>query len=211
MTSLKSQILGRTIYAITSILKSSVHIHIDCDPEYNTEQQYLFAFWHGKQLLPVWTLRKLHKTEGAVLISPSKDGDILSVWAKQLGYEVIRGSSRHKNISALAAMQRRLKQGHALGYGIDGPIGPIHKVKPGMTHMAQKFHIPIVPVGSAFSEKWVVEKAWDKYEIPKPFSKASLYLGKPFIVEKGLDLDACNLQLENLIHDAEAKALAQLK
>ncbi|MFX5622524.1 DUF374 domain-containing protein, partial [Acinetobacter baumannii] len=89
-------------------------------------------------------------------ISPSKDGDLLTVWLKKLGYEVIRGSSRHQNISALAGMIRKLKKGYSLGFGIDGPIGPIYKVKPGMTHMAQKLGIPIVPVGSAFSQKWVV-------------------------------------------------------
>jgi lysophospholipid acyltransferase (LPLAT)-like uncharacterized protein len=143
-------------------------------------------------------------------VSPSRDGDILTVWLERLGYEIIRGSSRSRNIEALVGMMRKLKEGYSLGFGIDGPIGPIYRVKPGMTHLAQKFNIPIIPVGSAFSRCWVVKKAWDQYEIPKPFSKAALYLGEPFSVSRGADLTESNLALEKLIHAAEEKALALL-
>jgi len=103
-------------------------------------------------------------------------------------------------------MMRKLKAGYSLGFGIDGPIGPIYKVKPGMTHMAQKFKIPIIPVGTAFSRSWVAEKAWDKYEIPKPFAKAVFYLGKPFTIEKEADLATSNDMLERLIIQAEITA-----
>jgi hypothetical protein len=207
---LKSQILGHLAYYMTCLLKGSVKVTVSQHPEYNPNQQYLFAFWHGKQLLPVWALKR-HLTARAVLISPSKDGDLLTVWLKKLGYEVIRGSSRHQNISALAGMIRKLKKGYSLGFGIDGPIGPIYKVKPGMTHMAQKLGIPIVPVGSAFSQKWVVEKAWDKYEIPKPFAQAVFCLGKPLLIEAGRDLESCNKELEDLIHAVEREAEGKIK
>jgi lysophospholipid acyltransferase (LPLAT)-like uncharacterized protein len=208
---LKSQILGRLAYMVTLLLKSTLTICVSRHPDYDLQQQYLFAFWHGKQLLPVWELRRqVAGTKRAVLVSPSKDGDLLTVWLKQLGYKVIRGSSRRRNVSALVLMMRQLKDGYSLGFGIDGPIGPIYKVKPGMTHMAQKLNIPIVPVGSAFSQKWLVKKAWDKYEIPKPFSKASFYLGQPYYVKPDADLETSNQELEVLIHEAETKALALL-
>jgi lysophospholipid acyltransferase (LPLAT)-like uncharacterized protein len=195
----KSQILGYFAYCVTLLLSKTLRVVISKHPEYNPKTQYLFAFWHGKQLLPVFQLQK-HQTERAVLVSPSRDGDMLTVWLKNLGYEVIRGSSRKQN------MIRKLKAGYSLGFGIDGPIGPIYKVKPGMTHMAQKFRIPIIPVGSAFSRRWVAEKAWDRYEIPKPFSKAVFYLGKPFYIEKEADLATSNDMLEGLITEAEKVA-----
>lgn len=198
----KSRILGHLAYYMTVLLGMTLRVVISKHPEYNPKTQYLFAFWHGKQLLPVFELQN-HGTKRAVLVSPSRDGDLLSVWLKNLGYEVIRGSSRKQNISALAGMIRKLKEGYSLGFGIDGPIGPIHKVKPGMTHMAQKFGIAIIPVGSAFSRRWVFEKAWDKYEIPKPFAKAVFYLGKPFYIEKEVDLAISNDMLEGLITEAE--------
>jgi lysophospholipid acyltransferase (LPLAT)-like uncharacterized protein len=202
---LKSRILGNLAYYMTVLLGMTLRVVISKHSEYNPKSQYLFAFWHGKQLLPVFELQS-HGTRRAVLVSPSRDGDLLTVWLQKLGYEVVRGSSRTQNISALAGMIRKLKAGCSLGFGIDGPIGPIYKVKPGMTHMAQKFRIPIIPVGTAFSRRWVVEKAWDKYEIPKPFAKAVFYLGKPFYIEKGTDLAASNDMLEGLINDAEVAA-----
>lgn len=201
----KSQILGHLAYYITLLLGMTLRVVISKHPEYNPKTQYLFAFWHGKQLLPVFELQN-HDTQRAVLVSPSRDGDLLSIWLRNLGYEVIRGSSRKQNISALAGMIRKLKEGYSLGFGIDGPIGPIYKVKPGMTHMAQKFGIAIIPVGSAFSHRWVFEKAWDKYEVPKPFAKAVFYLGKPFYIEKEADLAISNDMLERLINDAEKTA-----
>ncbi len=201
----KSRILGYFAYYITLLLRLTVRVVICKHSEYNPKTQYLFAFWHGKQLLPVLELQN-HDTPRAVLVSPSRDGDILTVWLKNLGYEIVRGSSRKQNIRGLAGMIRKLRKGYSLGFGIDGPIGPIYKVKPGMTHMAQKLQVPIIPVGSAFSRSWVFEKAWDKYEIPKPFSKAVFYLGKPFIIEKEAELAISNDMLEGLIIQAEITA-----
>lgn len=206
---LKNKILGQVAYYASSLLKYSLRIRVQHSPQYDPNTQYLFAFWHGKQLLPVLSL-SAHRGRRAVLVSPSRDGDLLSIWLENLGYEIIRGSSRHHNISALAEMMRKLKAGCSLGFGIDGPIGPIYKVKPGMTHMAQKFSIPIIPVGSAFSRQWVLEKAWDRYAIPKPFSKALLYLGEPFYIKAGEDLELSNRVLEQKIEQAETEALRLL-
>lgn len=206
---LKNRILGYIAFFITFSLRKTLGVVRINHPAYDVNQPYLFAFWHGKQLLPVAEF-KTHHTKHAVLVSPSNDGDILTTWLECLGYEVIRGSSRRENISGLAGMIRKIKQGYSLGFGIDGPIGPIYKVKPGMTHMAQKFKVAIVPVGSAFSRKWVFNKAWDKYEIPKPFAKAVLYLGKPIYIESDADLEAYNRALEHAINEAEAAAAAAL-
>ena len=201
--------LGILAYYLTHLLHSTLRVQVKHHPDYDAKKQYLGAFWHGKQFLPVFDMAK-HGTKRAVLISSSKDGDILAAWLQKIGYTIIRGSSRHNNLRALAQMIRALKEGYTIGYGIDGPIGPIYKVKPGMTHMAKKLGLEIIPIGSAFSRKWVVNKAWDRYEIPKPFAKAILYIGKPMMIDKVADLDACNRLLEMRIHDAENQAEAYL-
>lgn len=206
---LKSRILGHLAYALTTMLAKTLRISIVKHPHYTPTKPYLFAFWHGRQLLPVLSLVK-HQTRRAVLVSPSRDGDLLSVWLMHLGYEVVRGSSRDRNVESLIGMIRKLKAGCSLGFGVDGPIGPMHQVKPGMTHLAQKFGIPIIPVGSAFSASFIFEKAWDKYAIPKPFSKAILYLGEPRYILPDADLTAENRILEKNIHEAEARATSLL-
>jgi len=202
---LRKEWLGYCAYFLTLLLGRTLRKIIVTSPGYDPTMQYLFAFWHGKQLLPILELRH-HGTKQAVLVSASRDGDLLATWLKNLGYENIRGSSRHQNISALVGMVRKLKEKYSLGFGVDGPVGPIYRVKPGMTHLARKFRIPIIPVGSAFSQKWVVEKAWDKYEVPKPFTRTALYLGEPIVIDETVDLTACNLALEKAIDRAEAMA-----
>lgn len=197
--------LGVLLYYLTWLLHQTLRVEIKHHPNYNIKQQYLGAFWHGKQFLPVFDMAR-HQTKRAVLISSSKDGEILSAWLEKIGYTVIRGSSRHNNVSALVQMLRALKRGYTIGYGIDGPIGPIYQVKPGMTHMAQKVGVEIIPIGSAFSRKWIVKKAWDQYEIPKPFAKAILYIGKPIQILASDDLESCNELLATRIHEAERTA-----
>ncbi|MBP6104570.1 MAG: DUF374 domain-containing protein [Gammaproteobacteria bacterium] len=205
----KRYCLGFAAYMLSSLLHKSLQVRTEYDSDYDPTKPYLFAFWHGKQLLPVLHLVQ-HQTRRIVLVSPSKDGDILAFWLKRLNYVIIRGSSRDQNTRALHLMRTQLRQGCSLGFGVDGPIGPIYSVKPGMTYLAQKFQIPIIPVGTAFVRPWVLEKAWDRYEIPKPFSKAAFYLGKPLLITKGADLMESNHLLEVAIVAAEARAQALL-
>ncbi|MDB6096260.1 MAG: hypothetical protein JWM09_538 [Francisellaceae bacterium] len=205
MKGIKSRLLGYLAFLISICIKKTLRVKWVAHSLYNSKEPYLFCFWHGKQFLPVLELIN-HQTLRAVLVSPSKDGEILSTWLKQLNYKVIRGSSRNKNIASLKKMISFLKNGYSLGFGIDGPVGPIYKVKPGMTFMAQRLNIKIIPVGTYFEKKWVFNKAWDKYEIPKPFSKAVIYIGKPIKILPQQNLDEANLFLEQKIQEAEAIA-----
>ena len=199
------QLIGNIACYCAKLLQVTIRLQVSAHPSYADNKPYLFAFWHGKQLLPVLRLVH-HHTPKAALASPSRDGEILATWLAKLGYAVIRGSSRDSNVRSLAAMLKKLRQGFSVGFGVDGPIGPIYKVKPGITYMAQKCQVPIVPLGSAFARKWVLQKAWDKYQIPQPFTKASYYIGEPFVVTDDMDLDQANATLEQLLHHAEQKA-----
>jgi lysophospholipid acyltransferase (LPLAT)-like uncharacterized protein len=200
-------VLGSVGYLLTILLKMTIRFKRGTHPEYNKKQQYIFCFWHGQQMMPLLQIKQ-HKTPFAALVSPSTDGNILQAWLKCLGCEVVRGSSRAKNILGLKAMMSKIDAGVSIGFGVDGPIGPIYKVKPGMTYMAQKLGIAIVPVGSCYSNKWVFNKAWDKFELPKPFAKAGFYLGKPFVVDKNADLKQANLELETMMQQVAVNAKA---
>lgn len=198
-------ITGSAAFWLGNILQASLRITIAANPAYQNDKPYLFAFWHGKQLLPVLQLVH-HKTPKVALVSPSRDGALLEYWLKKLHYDIIRGSSRDGNVRSAVAMLQKLKAGYSVGFGVDGPIGPIYQVKPGITYMAQKSNVPIVPLGSAFANKWIFEKAWDRYQIPKPFTHAGYYIGEPFVVEKGMNLEKANIKLEALLHKVEEKA-----
>ena len=204
-----TDIIGRCVYLISKILRSSLRITIDMHPAYDRKKQYLFAFWHGKQFLPVTELI-CHKTFRGAMVSPSWGGDMITVYLKKYGYHVLRGSSVDNSVRVLASMIKKLRKKFSLGFGIDGPAGPIYIIKPGMTYLSQKCEIPIIPIGSAFSSKWVLSKAWDHFQIPKPFSKSAFVLGKPIYVPKSANLEEFNQILSIKMHQAELKAMKML-
>lgn len=198
-------ILGNIAFYLANLCKFTWRIKVVAHPDYQLNSPYLFAFWHGKQLLPVLQLVQ-HKTKKIALVSPSQDGSILAAWLAKLGYEVIRGSSRASNVKSTMQMLKKLRAGYSLGFGIDGPIGPLYQVKPGIIYLALKCKIPIVPLVSVCPRKWVVAKAWDRYQIPKPFSKISYYIGKPIILAKDVDITQASIELGYALHRATYQA-----
>lgn len=204
------QFFGVLVYGIAWLLDKTIRVKIFISPNYQKDQQYLCGFWHGKQFLSALRLLPLNSHKIAVLVSPSRDGEIVSTWLEKWGYTTVRGSSRRDAVKGSVAIIRTLKQGYCFGFAIDGPLGPIYKVKPGATRLAQKYDLDIVPVGVACNRKWIFQKAWDKFELPKPFSKAVLYLGDPLHVPKDADLTAINQELERRINEAEHSALELL-
>lgn len=197
-------ILAAFAFFLIRLLYSSLKVKLKLHPSYDPKGQYLGAFWHGKMVVPMFASR-IHQTKMAVLVSPSKDGDIISAWLNKLGYETVRGSSRKNNVGSLAEMLRKLKEGYSIGIIVDGPLGPIHKVKPGIVHMAQKLEILIAPVGVAIKRKWVFP-SWDRFELPKPFSEAAMFSGEPISVPKDADLKTYIELVEKGIKEAERMA-----
>ena len=56
------------------------------------------------------------------------------------------------------------------------------------------------------SKKLISTKAWDRYQIPKPFARVGYYIGEPFVIDKDMDLSKANIELGYLLHRAEYKA-----
>ena len=71
------------------------------------------------------------------------------------------------------------KEGYSVGIAADGPRGPRYQAKSGLAFLAYKTGIEIVPLGVAFSSKWLFKKAWDKYQFPLPFCKFPFILENP--------------------------------
>ena len=92
----------------------------------NPDLNYLLAFFHQDELclLNHWRNRRV-----SVLISISKDGEIMNNASSFLGYESVRGSSSKKAVSGLIAAIRKVKTGASMAFAVDGPRGPIYKVK----------------------------------------------------------------------------------
>ena len=91
---------------------------------------------------------------------------------------------------------------------MDGPRGPIYEVKEGVTYLAGKLDKVIVPVATSAKRSWVLEKIWDKYLLPVPFTKGVVVYGQPIRVQgtSEQELEAKRAELQQSLNRVMAEA-----
>lgn len=149
---------------------------------------YILALWHANTLLAPITERG---SGVMVMVSPSRDGDIISGVVEKLGNKPLRGSSSKGGGQALVKIIRHLRAGHSAAITPDGPLGPYMKLKSGVVAMAQKTAVPIIPMHYELSRAWRLS-SWDRQPIPQPFSKIYIRYGEPIRVPANLARDQFN-------------------
>src|SRR5205085_1809567 len=90
----------------------------------------------------------------------------------------------------------------------DGPLGPRRKVKAGVTYLAARTGLPLVPVGFAYTRCWRFS-SWDRFVVPKPFSRVIGVTGVPLSVPADAEreqLEAFRQQFERQMHEADEAA-----
>ncbi len=134
----------------------------------------IWACWHNRLLaVPVGHSRFTPKRPAVVLTSPSKDGAILADAMAKFGVGSVRGSSSRRGGVALRELIGAMEAGNDIGITPDGPRGPVYKLAPGVLKLAQLTGARIMPVHVRYSRYWEL-KSWDKFRIPKPFSRAEI-------------------------------------
>jgi lysophospholipid acyltransferase (LPLAT)-like uncharacterized protein len=170
----------------------------------------IYAFWHGRQLL----LFHSHRNSGIVIpASESLDGDIQAGILKRFGFDVVRGSSKRKGDRALLGLVDGLRKGKSIAIAVDGPRGPIYEVKQGVTYLAGKLNKPIIPVAASAKRFWILDKIWDKYLLPVPFTRGIVLYGEPLIVQGTSieELETKRKELETRLNRLMAQADAYFK
>jgi len=161
---------------------------------------FIFAFWHGQLLPLLW----LHRGEGvAIVISSHRDGEVVAGVAERLGMRTIRGSSTRGAARALLGVVRELESGGEVAMTPDGPRGPARRFASGALVGAQRAGAPIIGIGVSASRAWFL-KSWDRFMIPKPFSRVRVAYSTPTQVLAGSAREAEDEapRFEALIADA---------
>ena len=152
-------------------------------------QKMIVAIWHQRIIPVVDYARKFSVYEPSVMISQSRDGDIIAGVFSLLNFRPVRGSSSRGGKEALADMIVDLAENQMAVHVLDGPQGPRGVVKPGLIVMAQSTGVPIVPVYISVDRAWVLN-SWDRTLIPKPFSKITVRWDGPISVPANLNEEA---------------------
>lgn len=171
------------------------------------------CYWHQMLIFGAWYMRKLQKRGLKIgfLISPSVDGEIAAKMVQSWGAVAIRGSSNRTGARALKDMYNTIVKDKVSPVTTsDGPTGPVHEFKQGAVMLAQLTQTPMLPIAYAASRYWEL-KSWDKFIIPKPFSRIvvavseSHYIAKKLTAEQ-MEEERIKMQdeLNNLILVAKA-------
>lgn len=149
------------------------------DPIRKKQGQVIYAFWHGRMLILSYSHRwqKIH-----VLISQHRDGELIARIIENLGFVSVRGSTTHGGTKAIFEMTKKGASGYDLAITPDGPRGPRFKVQLGTIYIAQRSGMPIIPITNSSKSRWILS-SWDRFLIPKPFSKAVIMIGEPIYVQ----------------------------
>lgn len=149
---------------------------------------FIFCCWHNRLAVSArtWTrVRNSHvRSPGLVaLISASHDGGVLARTLKYFGVEAARGSSSRRGAQALLELTSWTERGYSVAITPDGPRGPRYRVQSGAVSLAQICNFPIVPVSTYVRAKFCLN-SWDKFQIPLPFARCEVRLGRPIEVHR---------------------------
>jgi lysophospholipid acyltransferase (LPLAT)-like uncharacterized protein len=149
----------------------------------------LFAFWHGRQLA---LFKANPERRLVVLASLSRDGALQTQVCKRFGVLSVRGSSSRRGLSAMLRLGKMLATGVSVGLAVDGPRGPLFVAKRGILALARARGCPVVPMTVGFRRKLELRRTWDRFQIPVPFTRATVAYGVPLWVPS--DIDASSLE-----------------
>jgi hypothetical protein len=145
-------------------------------------ERYIGALWHNRLLLLPFVVRRfLPQRQGAALISTSRDGALLADLVERFGFEVVRGSSSRKGATAIRQLAEVIASGRDVVITPDGPRGPAYKLGQGIIFLAQQSGAAVVPINFEFSSCWRL-RSWDRFILPKPFSKVRVTFAAPHTV-----------------------------
>ena len=148
----------------------------------------MLCVWHGRMLYPIFYVIK-QKIKLWTIASPYKDGEIISQILKKWDFNIIKGSSNRNSKKVLQKMNQIFQSDPSAIIAItnDGPKGPRHVAKTGSLEIAQKYNAQIITITGDSNKKWIFN-SWDKFYLPKPFSKIIITIAPEYKKNNDLTL-----------------------
>jgi lysophospholipid acyltransferase (LPLAT)-like uncharacterized protein len=155
-----------------------VRIHNDPRPMLRSHgEAYVYSVLHAHQIAAA-TCRERGT---AAMVSQSKDGDFVALGLKLVGIKTVRGSSCRMGedkggLSALTTLVEHVRTGHPAYLAVDGPRGPRNRVHKGIALLSQRTGAAVLNVVAVPSRRWIFTRSWDRFQIPKPFSRIDIFV-----------------------------------
>jgi len=167
----------------------------------------ILASWHDQLLLiPLGYAGP----GGQILISRSRDGELIARTVKYLGHHAVRGSSSRGGSAAFKQLLRLAKQPYDIGITPDGPRGPRHLIKDGVVQLTRLSGRAVVPV-ALVSSRGHRFKSWDRFLLPYPFGRIVYSYGEPLYCGRDEDPEQFKHKLQQAMIDNHLRAQQQLE
>lgn len=191
--------IASLVYPLVALLGRTLRWRVDGLDHLETirasGRQPIMVFWHGRILPATYYFR--HR--GIVVMSGRNfDAEWTGGIIKRFGYLRVRGSTSRGAARALRQFVREMASGRPAGFTLDGPRGPACKAQPGAAWLARATGNPILPFHIEAARFWTV-RSWDRTQIPKPFSRVAVAIGRPIDVAR----DAGDAAIEETRKDLE--------
>jgi lysophospholipid acyltransferase (LPLAT)-like uncharacterized protein len=172
-------IVPRLASIIALCLGATLRYEHVCEPGatvgFDVPAPAVYAFWHRCLLAGLWPFRNHGLT---LLISQSFDGELIARTAEHMGFLSVRGSSSRDGAPGLRNLQRAYLAGHYCAVTADGPRGPAMVAKPGVAQLAQLLNTTVSTCYIHPHHAWQL-RSWDRFLIPKPFSRVTVAWTRP--------------------------------
>lgn len=216
MTSFRNRLMGNGLYLLSQITRRTARYQIE-GSEYYEEHRgsgkpTIWVAWHGMTMMLAGFVLQNYDPGSLVLMMPDDwRGDTLTHWAHRLGALPwrmnLKGDASMATARKLARMIHMLKEGRDAYVTPDGPDGPAYYVKPGVAYLAQKTRAILLPVG-AYTRTGYRLNRWDRYVVPRPFSRISVVIAEPLPVPDEGQLTDITEPLTDALHRVTAQAAA---
>ena len=127
----------------------------------------IYCFWH-QCVLPCTVY--FRSTGATILISRSFDGELITRILNLFGFRAVRGSSSRGAREGLLGLKQVIETGSPAIFTADGPRGPIYQTKMGPIKLAQMTGATIGAFHLQPERAWTIS-SWDRFLIPKPFTR----------------------------------------
>jgi len=175
-----------------------VRIHDDPRPKLRSNgAAYVFSVLHAHQIAAA-----ICRERGtAAMVSQSADGDFVALGFRLIGIKTVRGSSRRTTedkggLSALNELIEHVRLGHPAYLAVDGPRGPRNQVHKGIASLSRRTGASVLNVVAVPSRRWIFKRSWDRFQIPKPFSRIDIFVADPIRPEQDERLDEYSRRIE---------------
>jgi hypothetical protein len=181
------------IYAAFRLIAWTWRTRFDDPNGYLKQRQspVIYCLWHNRLALCMTMWQRLggpntHATGLVALISASHDGGVLARALRYFQVEAVRGSSSRRGPQALLELTSWTERGFSVAITPDGPRGPRYQIRDGIVALAQVSGLPILPISAVVRGKLTL-RSWDQFQIPLPFARCEVRLGRPLPVPRDLD------------------------